>query len=261
MEIMSTTTLKWLLCVSSLVLIGIGCASEPERPASIDPSPGSAASNAPNLVPPLEGPYDAMWHGLRGLETLTQPVASGSSGDPRPMIINLGSAEEESLWSVAYTDSSLVRPDTDSIVRPPRDALIDALYDELVVGLSFNPYTKAAQQEVFNYNVDKLYIAGLVGYLTIDDAESGRRCEAANEAYAARDAFATLHHALRALDDDEEWSECELGKLWAMWELDFPGSRAMALEEIEWFVGQGNETSEAREMLYRFRNDAVQAGH
>lgn len=247
------TTFKWTACAISLAVLCVGCSPEPEQPAIAEPLQDGASVSAQKLVPPFEGPYDDMWRGLRSLEAVMQPIASGG-GDPRPMIINLGTAEEESLWSVAYTDSALVKPDTLSIVRPPRDALMDALYDVHVFGLSFNPYTKVAQQEVFNYNVDKLYIAGLVGYLTATDAQPGHRCDAANEAYAARNTYEALHHALRALDDNEEWSECELAKLWATWELDFPGSRSMALEEIEWFVGQGNDTPEAREMLYSFRN-------
>ena len=118
------------------------------------------------------------------------------------------------------------------------------------------PYTRVSTQEVFNYNVDKLYLAGLVGYLTAADAQPGRRWEAANAARDAGKPFETLHHALRSLEDGEEWSRCELAKLWATWELDFPGSRAMAREELEWFIGKGNDTPEARAMLERFRTEA-----
>ena len=41
-----------------------------------------------------------------------------------------------------------------------------------------------------------------------------------------------------------------------MWELDFPGSRDMALEELQWFIGAGHDTAEARAMLERFRASA-----
>jgi hypothetical protein len=212
-----------------------------------------------------------MWGELRGLDTVSQPISSeaaklildGSGGTegvvsaaetPQPMIINLGTPEELSLWSVAYTDSGLVKPETYSIVRPPREALVDALYNEHVVGLAFNPFTKVSREQVFSFNVDKLYIAGLIGYLTTKDAEPGRQCLAAAAAYAERKPFETLHHAMRALDDEgEDWSQCGLAKLWAMWELDFPGSREMALEELEWFIETKSDTPEARAMLETFR--------
>ena len=83
--------------------------------------------------------------------------------------------------------------------------------------------------------MNKLYLAGLIGYLTAR--------EAANAAREAGNGYETLHHALRSLSDEEAWSRCELAKLWAMWELDVPGSRDMALEALTWFMGEGNETA------------------
>ena len=261
-----------LLPLSFVVLLGLGCTEAPvERAPAESPSGDTMAARDLVLVPPFQGSYDDMWSALRTLDEVTQPVSSESakqllemsenngsasidSVNPQPMIINLGTADDLSLWIAIYTDASLVKPETYSIVRPPREVLMDALYHEQVQGLSFNPYTRASRSEVFNFNVDKLYIAGLIGYLTTEDAEPGRRCDAANAAYAANKPFEALHHALRALDDQEEWGECELAKLWATWELDFPGSRAMAYEELEWFIGQGNDTDETRAMLSEFKS-------
>ena len=104
--------------------------------------------------------------------------------------------------------------------------------------------------------MNKLYLAGLVGYLTATEGRPGARWEAANAAREAGKPFEVLHHALRSLEDQEEWSRCEAAKLWAMWEVDFPGSRDMALEELEWFVGEGNDTEQMRALLKRFRAEA-----
>lgn len=264
-------TLERILCLAFVALVGLGCSAESESPpASESPSVDATSSPASVLIPPFQGTYDDMWRGLRTLDSVVQPVTSESakrllainendgsepaaSMNPQPMIINLGTPEELSLWIVTYTDANLIAPDTCSIVRPPREALLDALYNEHVRGLAFNPYTKVSQREVFNFNIDKLYIAGLVGYLTTEDAEPGRRCEAANSAHAANELFESLHHALRAIDEREEWSECEMAKLSAMWELDFPGSRSMAHEELEWFIAKGNDTAATRAMLAEFQ--------
>ena len=258
---------------AATALVSFACGFEPTES---EPPPETKTANVPapsglTLVPSALGSYDEMWAPLRQLESLYQPLATNSAKqmletfhegggsapagtrNPQPMIISEQRQEGETLWLVFYTDHKLLRPETYLIEQPVADALESALYTEQVTGAAFNPYTTVSEKEVFNYSVNKLYLAGLIGYLTAKDAEPGRHWEAANTARKAGNLYETLHHALLSLSDGEEWSRCELPKIWAMWELDFPGSRDMAVEELSWFIGNGNDTAEARAMLEDFR--------
>ena len=262
--------------VTATALMSIACGFEPTESAPT-PEPRTAemtAASGLTIVPSALGSYDEMWAPLRRLESLYQPLATHSAeqmletlhegggsapagtANPQPMIISEQRQQGETLWLVFYTDHNLVRPETYLIDQPVADALESALYAEQVTGAAFNPFTTVSKKEVFNYSVNKLYLAGLIGYLTARHAEPGRHWEAANAARNAGKIYETLHHALLSLSDGEEWSRCELPKIWAMWELDFPGSRDMALQELTWFIGDGNDTAEARAMLEDFRASA-----
>ena len=263
--------LRFLATVTAFVSVACGSGPADSPPPSETTTSDEMVSDGLTLVPSALGSYDEMWAPLRGLETLVQPLATHSakqmletiregggsapagSIDPQPMIISETRRGDETLWLVFYTDPQLLKPETYSVEQPVADALESALYTDVVTGAAFNPYTTVSKKEVFNYSVDKLYLAGLIGYLTAREAEPGRRWEAANAAREAGKPYEALHHALRSLSDKEEWSRCELAKLWAMWRLDFPGSRDMALEELTWFIGKGNDTPEAKAMLEGFR--------
>ncbi len=212
---------------------------ETDTPAATRPDDKTAPGGL-TIVPSALGSYDEMWAPLRELTTLAQPLSTESARkmletlnehegsapagavSPQPMIISEQRQEGETLWLVFYTDHRLLKPDTYQVEQPVAEALESALYSEQVTGAAFNPYTTVSKEEVFNYSVDKLYLAGLIGYLTSRDAEPGRHWESANSARSAEKPFEVLQHALRSLDDKEEWSRCELAKLWAMWELDSP---------------------------------------
>ncbi len=193
------------------------------------------------------------------LETIReQGSAPADAVSPEPFIVRGQGRNGQTLWMVLYTDSRMLKPETYSIEEPVADALKSALHSELLTGVAFNTLTTIARYQPFEYRVDKLYLAGLIGYLTATDAESGARWAAANVARDAGRPYEVLHHALRSLHEKEDWAQCELAKLWAMWELDFPGSRAMALEELEWFIGEGHDSEEIRALLERFQTESQQ---
>ena len=215
-------TMRFLAAATALV--SVACGSEPTD--SVPPPETSmadaAAATGLTIVPSALGSYDEMWAPLRGLESLYQPLATNSAEqmleklhqgggsapagtvNPQPMIISEQRPEGETLWLVFYTDHNLLQPETYMIDQPVADALESALYAEQVTGAAFNPYTTVSKREVFNYSVDKLYVAGLIGYLTARDAEPGRHWEAANAARNAGKPYETLHHALLSLSDGEE---------------------------------------------------------
>jgi len=246
----------------TIALVSVACGSAPPPETDVvHVTPETRLT----LVPSAVGSYDEMWAPLRELETLYQPLSSASAKqmletpgeiDPQPMIVSEQRPQGQTLWLVFYTDRDLLAPGTYTIDQSVANALESALYTEEVTGAAFNPFTTVSKQEVFNYSVDKLYLAGLVGYLTARPAEPGRHWEAANAARKAGSPYETLHHALLSLSDGEEWSRCELPKIWAMWELNFPGSRDMALDELTWFIGEGHDTPEAKAMLEDFRNSS-----
>ena len=260
------------------VVVHLGCGSDPaesER-ASASSDAGSrvetSAAGGMTVIPAAEGPYDEMWAPLRNLDRLIQPLATGSAEkmlealregggsapadtvEPQPMIIAERGPRGETLRIVLYTDPGLVKAGTYTIDRPVADALESALYTEQVQGASFNPYTRVSNDQVFSYSVDKLYLAGLIGYLTAPEVEPGHHGEAANAARNAGKPYEALYHALRSLSEKEDWTRSELAKLWATWELDFPGARDMAMEELTWFIREGHDTPEAKTLLARFRS-------
>lgn len=272
--------MTWKHAVLSAALCAAACGgSETEAPA---PTPAAPPAQTPTpappgitLVPAFEGEYEQMWSPLKQLESLILPIATESAervlgqlregggsapADSLPlqhMIIEEQGRQGLTLWLVFYTDSGLLQPETYATEMPVREALELVLRMPEVTGGVFNPYTRVSQHEVFNYHVDRLYLAGLIGYLTATPAAPGRHWEAANAAREAAEPFETLHHALLSLADDEDWSQCELAKLWAMWELDFPDARRMALSELEWFIGEGHDDEQTRAMLARFREEAT----
>jgi hypothetical protein len=216
-----------------------------------------------------------MWSPLKNLESLILPMATESanrmleelreSGGSAPagslhlqhMIVEEQGPRGQTRWLVFYTDSGLLQPATYATEMPLREALELALRAPEVTGAVFNPHTRVSRYQVFNHHADRLYLAGLIGYLTATPAEPGRRWDAANAARESGRPFEALHHALLSLAEGEDWARCELAKLWAMWELDFPDARRMAKSELEWFIGEGHDDEQTRAMLARFQAEAT----
>lgn len=259
----------------------LGACGAPARQATPPPTAPAAtpANPAPPgdlvVIPPREAPYEEMWRGLRSLETVREPLATESArqleealkkhggsvpaGEVHLQTMVVGDPRRAGHWMVLYTDHRLLKPGTRAIATPVAEALKGALYAPMIDGVAFNPYTTVSRYRVFDYRIDRMYLAGLLGYLQAEPLAGQTHWQAANAAHEAGKPFLALHHALLALDTHEEFKRCEIAKLEVLWELDFPGAREMALKEAEWFTHEPEADDAARTVLERFRAAAQPA--
>lgn len=257
--------------------------SEPDdaRPAPQPVTPAQAKEETAvavpdgtyRLIPPKEGTFDEMWGGLKTLEEIYIPVFGLESLDEalkekgignvkwsdlkqKLLFVQQDSQQGPMTFLAAYTDSKLFNDGVPYQPMAPLDFLAWAIRLEDCDGVYFNPRSRVCDKLIAAHGINTFGLAEIIGFLQAGDVPEGKRYhELALEADKKDAHYQTAYFwgkSRREGRPGDSWEKCELAKLRAYYALDFPGSRARAKGELNWFIQTYGPSPEAAALQKTF---------
>ncbi|MBN1419340.1 MAG: hypothetical protein JXP34_11215 [Planctomycetes bacterium] len=235
---------------------------------------GDDGGGSYRIIPPRQGKWEEMWGGLRdiddmflpvfGLESLNDALKKKGYGNvkvsdfkPEHLFIEQTTPQGTLQFIAAFTDHRLLNDGVLFQTIRPIDLLRDALADEKIDGVYFNPRCRVCDRDWGAYGINRFGVAELIGYLEGAPDRSGRPYhELALQAEREGKPHQVLYYwgmSFREGRPGDDWRRAELAKIRAYHALDFPGAKDRAVGEVEWFIKNHGGSAEANGLLRELR--------